>query len=144
MALARRRVGLDTAVFIYHLEGTSRLSGPAGVAFAELARGAYEGLTSTLTLMELTVKPLQLGRTDVAGDYERLLLHFPHLTFVSIDWAVARRAAALRAAHSLTPADALQVAACLHGGATVFLTNDKRLRRITELQVVILEDYGLA
>jgi predicted nucleic acid-binding protein len=35
----------------------------------------------------------------------------------------------------------MQIAACLHHGATAFLTNDMRLRRVTELEVIILNDF---
>lgn len=135
------RVGLDTPVFIYHIEGTARFAEPAGVALDELASGTFAGVTSTLTLMEIAVKPLQVGRPDVAEEYEVLLANFPNLTIATIDRPIARRAAELRARHRLRPADALQVAACLARGATAFLTNDRDLRRITELQVVILEDF---
>ncbi|HZU19457.1 MAG TPA: PIN domain-containing protein [Candidatus Dormibacteraeota bacterium] len=135
------RVGLDTPVFIYHIEGTARLAEPAGVALDELADGAFAGVTSVLTLMEIAVKPLQVGRPEVAEEYEVLLTNYPNLAVAAIDRPIACRAAELRARHRLRPADALQVAACLEQGATAFLTNDRELRRLTELQVLILEDF---
>jgi predicted nucleic acid-binding protein len=135
------RVGLDTSIFIYHIEGSSRYASPAGVALEELVRGAFEGVTSVLTLMEIAVKPLQLGRADVADEYELLLATYPHLTVVGIDREIARRAAELRADHRLRPADALQVGSCLEHGTTAFLTNDRGLRRIGELETFVLEDF---
>ncbi|MBI2848711.1 MAG: type II toxin-antitoxin system VapC family toxin [Chloroflexi bacterium] len=136
-----QRIGLDTSVFIYHLEGASRYAPCAGVVFDELARGGFKGVSSVLTLMELVVKPLQLGRPDVADEYEVLVANYPHLVIAEINRPTVRRAAGLRARHGLRPADALQVAACLEHGATAFLTNDRDLRRITETQVVLLEDF---
>ena len=41
---------------------------------------------------------------------------------------------------SALAADALQVAGCLIGGATAFVTNDKALRRFDQVEVVILDD----
>lgn len=61
--------------------------------------------------MELAVRPLQLGRPDVADEYEVLVANFPHLTITDIERPTVRRAAELRARHGLRPADALQVAA---------------------------------
>ena len=58
------------------------------------------------------------------------------------DRVTARRAAKLRARHRLSLADAFQVASCLQLGATAFLTNDRRLRRVTELEVVLLDDFA--
>jgi predicted nucleic acid-binding protein len=136
-----RRVGLDTSVFIYHVEGSTQFAGPAGESLEDLTRGAFEGVTSVLTLMEIAVKPLQLERPEVADEYEILLTTYPHLEVVDVDRTIARRAAELRARYRLRPADALQVATCLEGEATAFLTNDKSLRRIKEVQVLVLEDY---
>ena len=135
------RIGVDTPIFIYHLEGTTHLAGLAGVALDELAGGAFTGVTSVLTLMEIAVKPLQMGRPDVAEEYEVLLANYPNLVIAALDRPTARRAAELRAEYRLRPADALQVAACLEQGATAFLSNDRELRRITDLQVWMLEDF---
>lgn len=134
-------VGLDTSVFIYHFEGEPRLGNLASGVAQNLTSGAFHGVTSTLTLMELIAQPLRLSRLALANRYEGLLLGFPHLTIVPIDYPVARRAGELRAAYQLRPADALQVAACLQHGATAFVTNDLRLRRIVDLEVIMLEDF---
>ncbi|HET9017269.1 MAG TPA: PIN domain-containing protein [Thermomicrobiaceae bacterium] len=136
------RIGLDTSPFIYHLEGTSRYATLTEIVFGEMERGAFVGLTSVLTLMELTVKPLQLSRPDVARDYETALESFPNLDLVPLDRSVARRAAELRAGLRLRPADALQVAACLEHGATALLTNDSALRRVDALEVILLDEYA--
>jgi predicted nucleic acid-binding protein len=135
------RIGVDTPIFIYHLEGTTHLAGLAEVALNELAGGAFTGVTSVLTLMEIAVKPLQMRRPDVAEEYEVLLANYPNLVIAALDLPTARRAAELRAEYRLRPADALQVAACLEQGATAFLSNDRELRRITDLQVWMLEDF---
>ena len=135
------RIGLDTSVFIYHIEESGNLAEPAGVALDELAGGNFVGVTSVLTLMEIAVKPLQLGRPDVAEEYEVLLANYPNLAVAAIDRPTALRAAGLRARHRLRPADALQVAACLEQRATAFLTNDRDLRRVTEIEVLLLADF---
>jgi len=137
-----RQVGIDTAPFIYHLEGSVRFAAPAAVVLEELAAGTFEGVTSVLTLMEIAVRPLQLGRVDVADEYDILLASYPHLLVVDLNRAVARRAAELRATYRLRPADALQVAACLLSGATALVTNDKQLRRVAEMEVIVLDDYA--
>jgi predicted nucleic acid-binding protein len=91
-----RRVGLDTSVFIYHIESAPRYAHLAGEVFNALASGAFLGVTSVLTLMELAVRPLQLGRGDIAGEYEFLLLNYPNLTILNQDRSIARRVAELR------------------------------------------------
>jgi predicted nucleic acid-binding protein len=135
------RIGVDTPIFISHFAGTTHLAGLAGVALDELAEGAFTGVTSVLTLMEIAVKPLHMRRPDVAEEYEVLLANYPNLVIAALDRLTARRAAERRAEYHLRPADALQLAACLEQGATAFLSNDRELRRITHLQVRMLEDF---
>jgi len=135
------RVGFDTSIFIYQLEDSPQYAALSDEALGALSGGTFKGVTSILTLMEVGVRPLQLGRDDVTDEYELLLSTFPNLLIVDLDRACARRAAQLRATYRLRPADSLQVAACLHHGATALLTNDKGLRRVQELQVVILDDF---
>ena len=127
------RIGVDTPNVISHIQGTTHLAELAGVAMDELAGGAFTGVTSVLTLMEITVKPLHMGRPDVAEEYEVLLANDSNLVIAALDRPTARRAAELRAEYRLRPADAWQVAACLEQGATAFLSNDRELRRITDL-----------
>jgi len=136
-----RRVGFDTPVFIYHIEQTSRFAAPAGAALRAMADGQFTGMTSVLTLLEIAVKPVQLGRPEVADAYEALLGDIPHLAILSLDARAARIGAELRATYGFRTPDALQIAACLARGAEAFVTNDQRLRRVKEIDVVVLDDF---
>jgi len=128
-------------VFIYHLEGSTRFARPAGLVLEQLALGSFTGVTSMLTLMELTVKPLQMGRPDIAEEYEILLANYPHLLIPDVNRQVVRQAAALRARHRLSPANAIQVGTAMAHSASAFVTNDRDLRRVNELQVLLLADF---
>ena len=134
-------VGIDTSIFIYQFEDSPRYAGLGEESLSAVERGDVAAVTSVLTLMEVTVQPLRLGRQDVADAYVSMIVGFPNLTIVDVDAPASRRAALLRAAHNLRPADALQVAACMQVGATAFLTNDRRLQRIRELDVIMLDDF---
>ena len=137
-------IGLDTAIFIYHLEAHPRYQPLTQELLAGIQAGRQTAITSTVTVMELTVRPWQVGRPAAAREYEVLLVHFPHLTLADVTRDVARRAAQLRARHRLRPADALQVATALVHGATAFVTNDRRLMRLTPiLDIIILDDFAL-
>ncbi|HET8523199.1 MAG TPA: type II toxin-antitoxin system VapC family toxin [Thermomicrobiales bacterium] len=136
-----RLIGLDTSIFIYHIQADSRFSPLATTVLESVSQGICQGVTPLLTLMELAVKPLQVGRPDLADEYEIFVSNIPHLDLVRLERPVMRRAALLRAQHRLRPADSLQLAACLEHGATAFFTNDKRLRRLTETEIVVLDDF---
>lgn len=134
-------IGLDTAIFIYHLEAHPRYLPLTQELLAGVQAGRWTAITSTVTVMELTVRPWQMDRPAVAREYETLLAHFPHLTLADVTRDVARRAAQLRARYRLRPADALQVATALVHGATAFVTNDRALKRLTPaLDVIVLDD----
>lgn len=136
-------IGLDTSVFIYHLEAHPRYLPLTQELLAGVQAGRQTAITSTITVMELTVRPWQVGRPAVAREYETLLVHFPHLTLADVTRDVARRAAQLRARHRIRPADALQVATALVHGATAFVTNDRRLTQLSpELDTVVLDEFA--
>lgn len=141
--LAKAKViGLDTSIFIYFLEENKRYSPSAHIIFNGIEKGMWPGITSTITLMEITVRPWQLGKELVAREYEAALAHFPNLSVVDVDRNVARAAAQLRAKYNISPPDALQVAASLSFGAKAFLTNDRRLSRLGELiDILVLDDF---
>ena len=135
-------IGLDTAIFIYHFEAHPRYLPLTTAILSRIQQGEQQGVTTTITLMELTVRPWQLDHSSAAQHYEILLANFPNLLMVDIDRRVARRAAQLRALHRLRPADALQVSAALVHGASTFLTNDHRLSRLSPIiEVMQLDDF---
>ncbi len=135
------RVGLDTSVFIYQVEAHPDYLPLTQALFAGVQDGRWTAVTSTITLMELTVRPWQLDRPAVAREYEVLLVHFPHLSLLDVTRDVARRAAQLRAEYRLRPVDALQIATALVHGATAFVSNDRAfLRLASKADVVLLDD----
>jgi predicted nucleic acid-binding protein len=135
-------VGLDTAIFIYHFERHPRYFPLTQELFSGIEAGLRKGLTSTITLMEIIVKPLALGRQDVARKYEALLVNFPNLEIVDLDRNVIRQAARLRAEYRIRPPDALQASASLLNRADVFITNDELLKRLRDkFEVIVLDDF---
>lgn len=136
-------VGLDTCVFIYHLERHPSYLTITQRLFSSIERGQLHAVTSVITIMELITRPLSLGQTDAARDYEAVVAHFPHLAIADVDRDVAREAALLRARYGTRAADALQVAAALHTGASGFVTNDRALLRLaTALDIIVLDDVS--
>jgi predicted nucleic acid-binding protein len=137
------RIGLDTSVFIYHVEGHPRYRALTQDVLSAVEDGRLWGVTSVVTLMELTVHPRREGRAGVAREYEALLVHFPNLLLADVTRDVARQAAGLRAHYGVRPADALQVATGLVHGATAFVTNDRRIARVASLlDVFVLDEFA--
>ncbi|MFI5366552.1 MAG: type II toxin-antitoxin system VapC family toxin [Candidatus Binatia bacterium] len=131
-------IGLDSVAFIYFIEEHPLY---APLFEQRIERGENRAVTSVVTLAEVLVQPKRLARDDLVQRYREFLTAGPNVMTVDVTAALAERAATLRAQHGLRLPDAIQVAAALEGGAEYFLTNDARLRRLTELNVVILDDY---
>jgi predicted nucleic acid-binding protein len=141
-AIAQRhqRVLIDTSVWIYHFEEHSTFGEAAGRVLEELEAGRFRGIASELTLLEIIVKPLQLGRQDAADDYETLLSHFPNLDLIPISRAVLLDAAGLRARHRLRTPDAIQLSTAFSSGATLAITNDAAWAHIAGIETLLLSD----
>jgi uncharacterized protein len=137
-----RRVLIDTSVWIYHLEQHPQFAAPAGTIIEGLEAGKFHGVASELTLLELTVKPLQLGRQDVADDYEILLSYFPHLDLEPVSRDVLVEAAGIRARQRLRTPGAIQLATGIRAGATLAVTNDESWREAPFIETMIIGDLA--
>lgn len=137
-----RRVLIDTCVWIYHFEAHPQLGPPADQVIESLEEGRFRGVASELTLLELTVQPLRLGRQDAADDYEVLLDYFPHFELIPISREILLDAAAVRARQGLRTPDAIQIATGLSAGATLAVTNDKAWRSVPLIETALLPDLA--
>lgn len=138
--LQGKTIALDTAPLIYFIEQNSTYLESVRAFFAEMSRGEFRVVTSTLTLTEVLVHPLRAGNIELAREYRDIILDQPHLTTFPVSAAIAERAAQLRASHNLRTPDAIQIATAIQEGATAFLTNDARLPAIADLRMLILND----
>jgi predicted nucleic acid-binding protein len=137
----RKTIGIDSAIFIYHLEAHPAYAPLTRELLAAVEDGRLTAFTSSLALMQILDRPYRMERPETARKYEALLANFPNLTILDIDREAARRAAQLRARFHLRPADALQAAAGLTHGMQAFITNNCAFTRLGSLcDVVLLED----
>ncbi len=135
-------VGLDTSLFIYHFEANPTYVSLTNELFLSIEQGRCSGVTSSITLMEILVRPFALGHQEIAQKYEALLVNFPHLEIVDLNRDIIRQAARLRAEINLRPPDALQVSACMARSAQALITNDRQLERVKKhIEVLVLDDF---
>jgi predicted nucleic acid-binding protein len=137
-----RRIGIDTAPLIYHLEGDNKYLGVTTALFTRLQGQAVSAVTSTLTLTELLVQPYRMNDPARVSTVLAATVLLRHLEWEPVTLLVADRAAQLRADHGLRTADAIQLATALVAGATGFVTNDLSFRRIKEIEVLVLDDVA--
>jgi predicted nucleic acid-binding protein len=120
------RVFWDTNLFIYLFENY----GPLSKATAELRKRMLirgdQLLTSTLTLGEVLVKPLENQDMVLCAKYESGITAAALL--LPLDTAAAKVYASLRSDRSLRAPDAIQLACAAGAGVDLFVTNDARLQ----------------
>lgn len=134
------RVGLDTSPFIYHIEEHPRYHPVVNPLFAWLEHGGGEGVTSTVTMLEVLVQPYRVGNLGRVAKFYELLSQFPRLSWQPPTLAVADCAAQLRAQFSLKTPDSIQAATALEARATGFLCNDAVFARVPGLEVLLIDD----
>ncbi len=133
------RVFLDTAPVIYFVEQNPAYFARVDVVFDGIDAGTLTAVTSSVTLAETLIHPIRLGLTQLQQDCHDLIVQGRNTIFVPVGARQARRAAELRVRYNLTLTDAFQIACALDAGCDAFLTNDTRLRRVTELSVIVLD-----
>ena len=119
------RIFWDTSLFIYLLESR----GPDYELVANLRRSMLSRgdqlLTSTLTIGEILVKPVERRDEDLARKYVDAVTQ-ASIT-VDFDLRAAKIYAGLRGDRSLRPPDAIQLACAAAARVDLFITNDSRL-----------------
>lgn len=121
------RIFWDTNLFIYLFEDR----GPRSRRVAELRERMLERndqlCTSTLTLGEVLVKPLEKRDEALRRRYEEALSQA--VLLIPFDKAAAVTYAAVRQDRSIRPPDAIQLACAAQARVDLFVTNDDRLSR---------------
>jgi predicted nucleic acid-binding protein len=136
-----RIVGLDTAPLIYFIEDVTPYADLIAPVFTLLENRHLRAVTSTITLAEILTQPLAEKKFDLVDEIKFTVKSFSTLSIVAIDERLAEVAALVRARYTVRLPDALQIASAIQGEATLFLTNDKRVKKVDALEVVVLSDY---
>lgn len=137
-----RRIGFDTNVLIYALEGSTRYAQLMADILAMMQQGELYGVVSTIVEVELLVRPLRERSQTALDQVELLLQKTPNLFIRPVDRAIARRAADVRARTGLRIPDAIIVATAVEEHCQAIIGNDATMaRRVTEMPYLYLEDY---
>lgn len=125
------RVYLDAAPLIYVVESITPFSASV---MALLARPGTVQLCSELTRLECRVKPIRDGQGALLAAFDHYFARVID-TVLPLTRPVVDQATDLRARYGFKTPDALHLAAAITAGCEVFLTNDQRLARCTEIRI---------
>ncbi|MFW5928556.1 MAG: type II toxin-antitoxin system VapC family toxin [Candidatus Saliniplasma sp.] len=132
-------VCLDTAPLIYYIEDGLHHE-KLDPLFEKISKGEIYGLSSTITLLEVLVHPYREGNKELANAYRNILLNSENFLILPVVEEIAEQAAELRAEYGIKTPDAIQVATSIFGKAKVFLTNDGKLEKIEEIEILVLKE----
>lgn len=136
------RIFWDTNLFVYLLEDKGEASERVSVLRERMIERRDELVTSTLTLGEVLVKPLEVGDEKLVSLYEQAIAGTAIV--VPFDGAAARHFAAIRRDRSIRPPDAIQLACASVARVDLFLTNDERLSRKIVPGIHFIQSLGTA
>lgn len=131
---------VDTSIFIYYLEKSTRYFQIARDFFEKCYDKNIKLLTSVVTIEEYCVFPF-LENNMIAIKNFNAFVDGMKISLVNVDKIVALEAAKIRAKYrGFKALDSIHLATALTSNVKTFLTNDKQLKQMKDLQVVTLED----
>jgi predicted nucleic acid-binding protein len=120
------RIFWDTNLFIYLFEDYGEVSKRVANLRRSMLERGDQLVTSTLTLGEILVKPLERGEDDLARKYEQTITASSQI--LPFDAKAAGIYARLRRDRSIRAPDAIQLACAAAAGVDLFLTHDAHLQ----------------
>lgn len=134
------KIFIDTAPFIYLIESHPIFADKVINFISESTINGDSFITSVITLMEFGVKPEKDGRQDIVVKFEELLTRL-NIHINIIDEGIAKKAYQLRAKyHFLRGMDSIQLATAILSNCDKFVTNDKNLKKIKEVSIILIEE----
>ncbi len=120
------RIFWDTNLFIYLFEDYGQLSKRISSLRRSMLTRGDQLVTSTLTLGEILVKPLEQGEDELARKYEQTIIATSQMLPFNVKAAGVY--ARLRSDRSIRAPDAIQLACAAAAGVDLFITNDAHLQ----------------
>lgn len=134
-----RRIALDASPLIYLLDGDGPRADIAAAIVDAIADEVVQGALASVGLSEVLVgwaiRGDGLGFERVADSIRGL-----GLEIVSLDPSIAEDAAWIRGRTGVGLADAIHLASAIEARATAFITNDRRLPALRDLEIVQIDD----
>lgn len=139
---SHHRIMCDTAPVIYFIEDHPLYGHMAEELFRLISENSEVHMfSSVITLTEVLTQPLRKSRFDIAEKYREFLINSGNFTLYPIDALIAEKTAEIRSKYSIKTPDAIQIAVAVENNASLFITNDIGLKKIEEIEVLILLDY---
>jgi predicted nucleic acid-binding protein len=135
-----RLIYVESAPLIYYIEENPTYVSRIDTIIEAIENTPIEAVSSVITLTEVLIHPLILGKTKIEQEYRDILINSGQFRLLPVTQNIADSAADLRARYNLRTPDALHIATAIDAGCDAFLTNDNGLKRVAEITVLVLDD----
>ena len=132
------RIFIDTAPFIYLAESKGRSSDKVAIQISRWIEDDYAIFSSVITLAEILVHPKKKQDISLVREYKELLMDILSSPLLEINSETAELTSQYRAKYNLSAPDAFQLACAKISKCNVFYTNDKKMRRIKDIEVILV------
>ncbi len=130
-------VYLNSNMAIYFVEQPPYWGAKTATRIGDLRAKGNTLAVSDLSRMECQVGPLKAGNAAMLNDFVAFFTT-PDVKVLPMTPGVFDRAARIRAIYGFETADALHLAAAIEHGCDLFLSNDTKLQKCTDITVEIL------
>jgi predicted nucleic acid-binding protein len=134
------RLGIDSVIIIYLIEKNPKYLEQTIFLAEQITQGEITAISSSLLLTEVLVKPLRDKDSDLVSSYQKILQNSQNFYLVNLTPTIAYQTAELRANYNIKPPDAVHIATAIESGCQAFLTNDRGIARVKEIEILILDD----
>lgn len=130
-----KKIYLDTNFWIYHVSGG--LPDFVTQRILELCIDKKVSVfTSSLSVTECLVLPIREKDEATKKAFDLLFSKLENIKVVNFTKEIAKTAAQLRANYNVSTPDAIHLATAINQGVEMFVTNDKRLKKVKELNII--------
>jgi len=134
------KVMLDTSLIIYYIENIEPYASLLQDLFDNIANGNNTAVTSVVTFVEVLTKPIRDKNIELEEKFRMYFADSKNIEMISITPEIGEQSAIFRAKYNLRTPDAIQAAVAINSESSFFITNDKNFSRISEINVMILND----
>lgn len=134
-----KKVYVDSCIYIYLFEGTTAFSEIASETFKKLNENNTTIVGSPLILSELLRTEKLKDDMEKREIIKEKFLTTPNLEIIDFSLPIADLAASISVKYKLSLADAIHLATAIIDRCEVFITNDKRIKKLKEIKVLQID-----
>ena len=133
------KIFVDTAPFIYLIEEYPKYAKRLKEYFTELYVNEQEVITSVITYSEYGVNPQKKDQPELIEKFENFL-NRAGIALLEVNKSHAKKAYQLRAKYEfLKGMDSIQLGTAMIESCDRFLSNDAKLKKVTEVEVILID-----